>query len=196
MPNDLTASILLRNSRIRQWLSLDAPLYFPGHGTRLFYRVTNVSGNTITLDKSKGIAQVAFQYVEGTVAHHYHGAFSDELNFNGLADYSDVYAGELKKVEDKKEEVANIESRIYGNVLALFAIFAAIFTLVNVNAGGISSDISTVRFVALDLLIIGGFLVLASAIEAFLVKDKDKKAWLPLGIGIVCIAVAVVLALL
>ena len=173
---------------------MDAPLYFPGHGTRLFYRVTNVSGNTIALDKSKGIAQVAFQRVEGTVAHPYHGAFSDELNFNGLADYSDVYAGELKKVEDKKNEVANIESRIYGNVLALFAIFAAIFTLVNVNAGGVSSDITTVRFVALDLLIIGGFLVLASAIEAFLVKDKEDKAWLPLVIGIICIAAAVFLA--
>lgn len=66
----------------------------------------------------------------------------------------------------------------------------------NINAGGISSDISTVRFVALDLLIIGGFLVLASAIEAFLVKDKDKKAWLPLVLGIACIAVAVVLAVL
>lgn len=129
------------------------------------------------------------------VAHPYHGAFSDELNFNGLADYSDVYAGELKKVEDKKEEFVNIESRIYGNVLALFAIFAAIFTLVNVNAGGLSSNITTVNFVALDLLIIGGFLVLASAIEAFLVKDKEKKACLPLALGIVCIGVAVFLAL-
>lgn len=99
-----------------------------------------------------------------------------------------------KKVEDKKEEVANIESRIYGNVLALFAIFAAIFTLVNVNAGGLSSNITTVNFVALDLLVIGGFLVLASAIEAFLVKDKEKKAWLPLVLGIACIVVAVVLA--
>lgn len=29
LPNDLTASVLLRNSRIRQGLSLDAPLYFP-----------------------------------------------------------------------------------------------------------------------------------------------------------------------
>lgn len=76
----------------------------------------------------------------------------------------------------------------------LFAIFAAIFTLVNVNAGGISSDITTVRFVALDLLIIGGFLVLASAIEAFLVKDKEDKARLPLRIGIACIVVAVILA--
>lgn len=60
LPNDLTASVLLRNSRIRQGLSLDAPLYFPGHGTRLFYRVTNVSGSTITLDKSKASPRLPF----------------------------------------------------------------------------------------------------------------------------------------
>lgn len=78
--------------------------------------------------------------------------------------------------------------------MALFAIFAAIFTLVNVNVGGLSSDITTVNFVALDLLVIGGFLVLASAIETFLVKDREKKASLPLVLGIVCIVVAVVLA--
>lgn len=196
LPNDLTASILLRNSRIRQGLSLDAPLYFPGHGTRLFYRVTNVSGNSISLDNSKGIAQVAFEHVEGTVAHPYAGAFSDELNFNGLADYSDVYAEELKKVEDKKEEVINIESRIYGNVLALFAVFAAIFTLVNVNAAGLSSNITTARFVALDLSIIGGFLIFAFAIKSLLAKEGAKKSCALLILGILCITGAVALALI
>lgn len=195
LPNDLTASVLLRNSRIRQGLSLDAPLYFPGHGTRLYFRITNVSGNVISLNPSKGIAQVAFQHVDGHVDHPYDGAFSDELDFKGLAGYTNVYSAEIKKVEDKKEEVTNIESRIYGNVLALFAIFAAIFTLVNVNAGGLTSKVSTTKFVALDLLIIGGFLVLASAIEAFLVKDKAKKSDLPLVLGIVCIVVAIFLAL-
>lgn len=196
LPGDLTASVLLRNSRIRQGLSLDAPLYFPGHGTRLFYRITNVSGNVIALDTSKGIAQVAFQRVDGMVANPYAGAFSDELDFNGLADYSDVYAGELRKVEGKKEEVEHIESRIYGNILALFAIFAAIFTLVNVNATGLSAEISTVRFVALDLLIIGGFLVFASAIKALLAKDRERKSHLPLVLGIACIVAAGVLACL
>lgn len=47
LPNDLMANVLLRNSRIRQGLSLDAPLYFPGHGTRLFYRVTNVAATRL-----------------------------------------------------------------------------------------------------------------------------------------------------
>ncbi len=111
LPNDLTASVLLRNSRIRQGLSLDATLYFPGHGTRLFYRVTNVSGDVISLDRSKGIAQVAFQHVDGTVANPYKGAFSDEIDFSGLADYSDIYAGELKRSRIRKKKLS-ISSRV------------------------------------------------------------------------------------
>lgn len=137
---------------------------------------------------------MAFQHVDGTVASPYEGAFSDELDFSGLAGYSDIYAGELKKVDNKREEVEHIESRIYSNILALFAIFAAIFTLVNVNANGVSDKISTVRFIALDLLIIGGFLIFASAIGALLTRDGSKKSLLLLILGIVCIVAAVVLA--
>ena len=88
----------------------------------------------------------------------------------------------------KRSRIKRKKSRISSPV------FTAIFTLVNVNAGGLSSDITTVNFVALDLLIIGGFLILASAIETFLVKDREKKVWLPLVLGIACIVVAVVLA--
>lgn len=68
LPSGLTAIVLLRNSRIRLGLLLDASLYFPGHGARLSHRVTNVSGNVIALDRSKGITQVAFQHVDGAVA--------------------------------------------------------------------------------------------------------------------------------
>lgn len=107
----MTASVLLRNSRIRLGPSLDASLFFPGHGTRLSYRVTNVSGNVIALDRSKGIAQVAFQHVNGTVANRYEGKFSDEVNFSGCGGYSDIYAGGLKQVENTREEVEHIESR-------------------------------------------------------------------------------------
>lgn len=87
LPSNLAARVLLRNSRIRQGLSLDAPLYFPGHKTRLYFRVTNVSANTIELDCSKGIAQVAFEQVCDDVAHPYEGAFADELSYKGMGSY-------------------------------------------------------------------------------------------------------------
>lgn len=105
LPNNLTASVLLRNSRIRQGLSLDAPLYFPGHGTRLFYRVTNVSGSTITLVKSKGIAQVAFQHVEGTVAHPYHGAFPMSLTLMGSPTIPTSMPESSKRLKTKRKKL-------------------------------------------------------------------------------------------
>lgn len=87
LPDDLTAEVRLRNSRIRQGLTLDAPLYFPGHHTRVFYRVTNVGAEAIDLDVSSGIAQLTFSPVEGKVAEPYHGSFADELDYRGLGRY-------------------------------------------------------------------------------------------------------------
>lgn len=96
LPNDLAARVLLRNSRIREGLTLDAPLYFPGHGTVLYYRVTNISAGRITLNVAHGIAQVAFERVERPVSEPYAGAFQDEMEFRGMGDYSHVYENEIK----------------------------------------------------------------------------------------------------
>lgn len=40
---------------------------------------------------------------------------------------------EIEMIDKKTDEVRDIEKHMYANVLALMAIFAAIFTLVNVN---------------------------------------------------------------
>ena len=94
LPGDLAARVLLKNSRIRQGLALDAPLYFPGHSTRVFFRVTNVSADTVSLDASRGIAQLTFETVDG-VEHPYEGAFSGEMDFSDLASYEDVYGDQV-----------------------------------------------------------------------------------------------------
>lgn len=84
LPSTLAASVMLRNSRIRQGLSLDAPLYFPGHSTRAFFRVTNVGQGAIALDCSRGIAQLVFERVEGDVERPHDGAFADEFDYRGV----------------------------------------------------------------------------------------------------------------
>lgn len=129
LPSDLTASVLLRNSGIRLGLSLDASLYFPGHGACLSHRVTNVSGSVIALDRSKGIAQVAFQHVDGTVANPYEGTFFDELDFSAAA-ATLTYMQESSKRLKKREKKLGISSRV---------------------ATGLSDEISTVRFIALKV---------------------------------------------
>ena len=68
LPENIAARVLLRNSRIRQGLSLDAPLYFPGHHTRVFFRVTNMSSDQITLSTSDGIAQLVLKQLKVTLS--------------------------------------------------------------------------------------------------------------------------------
>ena len=50
LPNDMAAAVQLRNSRIRQGLSLTAPIYQPGHKSKVFFRVTNATKQVIHLD--------------------------------------------------------------------------------------------------------------------------------------------------
>lgn len=193
VPSGLAARVLLKNSRIRQGLALDAPLYFPGHSTRVFFRVTNVSADAVALDCSRPIAQVAFETVqEGTT---YDGAFAGEFDFRGLASYSDVLGPQMRELDAKRDEVAGIERRMYGNVLALFAVFAAIFTLVNVSASSLSTECSPAWLVTVDLMVIGGFSLLASAIERIVVRDGRATKALVV-IGGACVAASVVLALI
>ena len=99
LPSNLACRVMLRNSRIRQGLHLDAPLYFPGHKTRVFFRMTNVSANTIALDREKGPSSIAFEEVQG-VTHPYEGAFSEEFDFRGMGDYRDIYRDDVKIVEN------------------------------------------------------------------------------------------------
>lgn len=193
LPDDLTARVLLRNSRIRQGLGLEAPLYFPGHHTRVFYRVTNLSGDAITLDTNRGIAQLVFEPVDGVVEHPYSGAFSDEMDYRALGRYRDVFANDIKHVEDKAAQVEGIEKRMYGNVLALMAIFAAVFTLVNVNVQAASWQLAKV--VVTNLATVGSFAFLVGLITV-VVRPREKWACiLPWVFTVVAFVAAAVVAL-
>ncbi len=171
MPNNLAARVSLRNSRIRQGLTLDAPLYFPGHKTRVFFRITNVSSDEIRLNTSRGIAQLTFEDVSEPVEQPYEGVFADEFDYSGMADYTDIYKNEIAEINRREDKLNKMESRIYERVIALFAIFAAIFTLVNVNAGSLTGTISSTTIAVVNLSIIGGFSALVGLIAVALKAD-------------------------
>lgn len=173
LPNNLTARVLLRNSRIRQGLALASPLYFPGHETVVYFRVTNVSADEITLDTAKGIAQIVFERVDGAVEQPYEGAFSNEFDYRGLGGYEDIYAADIKALEKKEDSVKGIEKRMYGNVLALMAIFAAIFSLVNINVQLLTANESAAMVIVVNLATVGSFAFLAGII-AFVLRQEKK----------------------
>lgn len=99
LPDNIAASVILRNSRIRQGLHLDAPLYFPGHETIVYYRVTNFSGRAIALKEGDGIAAITFEQLPEPVEKPYSGGFQKETKFSGMGEYRNVYASAAKSPE-------------------------------------------------------------------------------------------------
>lgn len=97
MPTDMIGRIALKNSRIRQGLSLDAPVYQPGHTTRIYFRLTNVSGNRIELDSDERYATIMFDRLSAVPDKPYTGAFSDEFQYKGLGDYKNAYKKQIRE---------------------------------------------------------------------------------------------------
>lgn len=194
LPDDLACRVQIKNSRLRQGLTLDAPLYFPGHSTRVFFRITNVSSDSITLDTEKGIAQLVFERLEAPTDTLYDGTFSNEFSFTGMGDYESIYGSDLKKLESKATEIEDIEKRIYGNVMTLMAIFAAVFTLVNVNMEAMATSASTI--ITVNLATVGSFALLAGLIALPLRPREWYVRLIPWAVAVVCIGAAVVVAVL
>ena len=192
LPNNLAAIVVLRNRFIRLGLHLDAPVYLPGHKTRIFYRVTNVSQKKIALNIGNALASVMFQPISGTVEHPYSGAYSDEMNFKGLGVYRDAYKGMLKEADYKLQKINNTENAIYGNVMVMMTIFVALFSIINVNIGLAKPDTHGIaKLLVFNLSTIGSIAELIGFIQMVVAK---KTNWILLAGGGVAILAAIALA--
>lgn len=151
LPDDMVAHVSLRNGRIRQGLQLTAPTYQPGHNTRVFFRITNISTSKIHLDTTAGIASISFEKLSGPVARPYDGVFCDEFDFKGLGAYDSKYRSEMTDIEKKVDSIQHIEKKMYGNVITLLTIFIGIFSLLNVNVSLASASVTVQRILTFNL---------------------------------------------
>lgn len=110
MPNDLLCRVVLKNSRIRQGFTIDAPVYQPGHHTRVFFRLTNVSGDELSLDAGEKFATLMFEQLSSAPDHPYDGAFRDEFDFSGLGEYQDIYRRQIRALEKKGEDLKSMDT--------------------------------------------------------------------------------------
>ena len=191
LPVDIAAEIRLKNSRIRQGLTLDAPLYFPGHSTRLFFRVTNMTADEITLENRHDIAQVVFIRLATPVDSPYAGAFDREFSFTGLGTYKDVYGSEVREIKRETENLANMEQRIYGNVVAIMGVFIAVFSLANLDLSWLSQHVEIQSLIILNLSIIGGMAALIGLIGSLL--GTRGRSILPWVLASVSFAAAIIM---
>ncbi len=192
LPKNVCAKVILRNSRIRQGLSLDAPMYQPGHKTKVFFRITNLSDKEINLDIRDEFATIVFEELEEDVEKPYTGTFQNEFNYNGMGDYSSVYSRELEDIEKKINGVKEVEKHIYGNVLAIMAIFVGVFSLINLNVTMAQQSLNTKFLLVLNISMVGAVAALMAIVDAIVNDSKKKLLWI---VPVVCFALALMFQL-
>ena len=194
MPKDMLGRIALKNSRLRRGLSLDAPVYQPGHKTRIYFRLTNVSADSIVLYAGERYATILFDKLSAVPDHPYNGTFRDEFNYRGLGDYKDVYKRQIREIEKKTDDLKSIERSIYGNVLVILTVFVALFSFLTTNVSLAANSATIEQYFIFNAILLGciSFLV---ALLGMIVKSSRKAwvFWIPAGI---CFGVAFLLYLI
>lgn len=184
--------VYLKNSRIRQGLSLESPVYQPGHKTRIFYRLINVSDNRIKLNAGESHAMLVFEQLEDQPEVPYNGTFKDEDIFKGLAGYSSVYKGQIESVGNKLDKMEKIEERTYTNVSILLTVFIGIFALLNVNITLAKEAAIAKYFIMFNAGTLSAISLLVAMVNEIMQKnDKKKIHWLWL-IPVICAVIMLI----
>ena len=172
---DSLALANVKNSRIRQGLSLTAPIYQPGHKTKVFFRVTNITKKIIKLNLEKGIAYLLFLPLGESVEKPYNGTFQNEETFVGMGAYQSALGDDMIDIEKKVDAVKNIEKNVYGNVLSIMGIFIGIFSLINVNLSLVAASAGMATLLTFNFATVGAIAFLIGLINAILPDGKNHK---------------------
>lgn len=178
----------LKNSRIRMGLSLDSPVYQPGHHTPIYFRLTNVTNRQITVSAGDKYAMLMFMQLDASPDHPYTGAFQKEFDFAGMTDkYNSVYAEQIQEIEHKTADLKSLEKSLYANVITILTLFVGIFTLLNVNITLAKETSAASDFVLFNMAVIGSVSFLSCLLDEILHAAKARHVlWL---VPVACFAV-------
>lgn len=194
MPEDMVAQVIPKNSRIRMGIKIDAPVYQPGHKTRIFIAVTNLSSAIVELKEGEQIAAVAFSKLSEKPEQKYDGSFQDEDKYKGLAAYDSVWERRIKAVNDKYKNLKGLEKSIYSTVIVLMTIFIGIFSLINLEVNYIGESTTLINMLIYTIIFISGVSALVAIINCILPDSENKKyKWVLFIIPVICFIVAAVL---
>ena len=179
LPCDISAQIHLRNSRIRQGFTLDAPVYQPGHHTRIFFRITNVSNQAIDLPAGGEFASIHFEKLDHAPAVPYSGAFQNEMDYRDMGKYTTGYKKEMRKLNEKISAVKHLERNIYTNIITLMSIFIALFSIININIDlAFAPTIERTRMLVSNLATVGSIAFLVSLIQMCISRKGKRRVWI------------------
>ena len=169
IPVNLIGFIENKTSKIRQGLEVLTAPYQPGIHSRIFIKVTNTSNKIITLNQDDNIAQIYFNKIEGQVTQPYDGDFNQEDEYKGLASYTSTYQAQQQLIQEKTKNLEHIETKLYGVVAALMAIFVAIISIITSNKASLSNSI--INILTNNLMIMGSIGFLFGIISLFIPKE-------------------------
>lgn len=194
IPKNLLCRVALKNSRMRQGFTIDSPVYQPGHKTRIFFRITNISGNELRLSEGEKYAMLIFEQLTSEPDHPYDGVFSDEMNYSGLGKYQDIYNKQIRELEKKTEDLKEAEHSIYANVLVILTIFVALFSFLTTNLSIFSAKLSLQRFLLYNAVLLGCVSFLVALLNGVIHPTEYKKTawvrWVPV---ILCFGTAILI---
>lgn len=188
MPNDVIGKVIQKNSLIRKGLQVEAPVYQPGHHTRLFLRVTNISSDVYQLKQGQKIAAIMFEKLPREVSK-YSGSYVDEFEYRGVAEYPTGTLPQLVEVEKKMNDLKEMEDGIVNKVIAILGVFIGIFTLINLNIEFVKEK-SLWDMIAYNLTTIGSLGIFTFFVGLITMKNTGKKLKVLLAVSVLLIAAA------
>nr|DAM20113.1 MAG TPA: Lipopolysaccharide export system permease LptF/LptG [Caudoviricetes sp.] len=118
---------------------------------------------------------IVFEQLSGEPDEPYHGAFQSEIDFKGLADYTEIYKGQVEEIEKKTEDLKNMEHNIYANVLVILTVFVALFSFLTTNIGLFSRESSSAEFALYNFIMLGGISFLVATLCSTIGTNKFAK---------------------
>ena len=189
VPEDMFFKVIERYSSIRRGIAFESPVYIPGHYTKVFTRITNISNDIIELHKNDSVVSVMFYQLAQKVGEPYKGTYQGEFDFKKAGIYHDVPAPNVVKVKNEIEEKVNsvkdIEKKIYDHIMIIMTVFIAAFSLVNLNINFLSSSKTLIDMLVYNLTFLGGLGILVTFISVIM---EHVSTSVKVGLGVVSLA--------
>mgnify|MGYP005756319897 FL=1 len=193
MPDDMIGIVIQKNSRLRTGITINSPVYRPGHKTKIFISVTNNSGKIIELSSGESIGAFMIERLENKPDTVYSGGFQNEHEYKGLGNYKGIWDIKTKEIEKKYDSVKSLEKNIYGTVMTILTIFIGIFSLINFEVSFISNgSAGFAEMIIYNLIYVGGIGMLIGFINCILPYANIKK-WKLFAITGACFIAAIIL---
>ena len=176
--NSTCGVINIKNSRLRMGLSVEAPVYQPGHCTRIYFRLTNLSNKSVLLESGAQYAFLMFEQLTREPAHPYSGTFQGEQQYKGLAKYESCYESQMKAVEKQTRSLKDIEKSIYSNVITILTIFIAIFSIISVNVDMAQTGSTASAYLLFNASTLGAVSFLAALLNEVIKSGKKHSHFL------------------